>query len=69
MKKEFRTEIDGLSSVYPSAREAQRHAREVLLSRDDISVTCADARDGNHWRYYKNLSGSISRSKMPGNLL
>lgn len=66
--KTYKTEIDGLASVHPSASDAQRHAREALLSRDDISVAYADAGNGNYWRYHKNLSGSISRSKMPGNL-
>lgn len=65
---EFISKVDGLTSISETAREAQASAREALMCREYITVTYADASDGNHWEYRKSENGKITRTKRPGNL-
>lgn len=64
---EFRCQINGLTTIYGSAREAQKHAREILENRDDVSVAYADG-TGGYWEFRKS-NGKVTRTKNTGNLL
>ena len=66
-KKKFACEINGRVALWPTAKEAYRHAKSFLLNHERQMEAFAERADGNCWKVYREQpGGSVHRHAVFG---